>query len=429
LSIADLEVVGGEIYTNGEYSNIYTQGATAHIFTLGSGAEIYTEGELAQIYTTGASAQIYTAGAGATIGTQGANATIYTQGTNATISTAGSAAHIQTSHANAAVKSTNFAAVESGGASLVDGSMQPCLTWSAGGRNLTIPSGTATTFNSTSYTYGTGAAAAHRTALELGDFSTVGNGSDVSVTGAVTLTSSAFGKMHVCTGTSADYTVTLPSPSGNTGRMIAFRMSASLTKFVTLSTPSGAIDGVSTRVMWAQETAILYCDGTNWTKVSGKSRPLMASGENGAGVTVSNATVTPITLATTINDASGAMIETVSSTKVIRIKRAGNYQISSLVTLERSGIFAGFETYNAPLINTLVASIASWATSPSFLSVIPSSFTGTTTYSHISLSGVRRFSLSDYIALGCYQNTGGTMVTRTPSVVRPNMSLIEIPEW
>jgi hypothetical protein len=167
LSIADLEVVGGEIYTDGDYSQIYTQGTDAHIFTLGSGAEIFTEGALAQIYTTGASAQIYTAGAGATIGTQGANATIYTQGTNATISTAGSAAHIQTTHANAAVKSTNFAAVESGGASLVDGSMQPCLTWSAGGRNLTIPSGTATTFNTTSYTYGTGAAAAHRTALGL----------------------------------------------------------------------------------------------------------------------------------------------------------------------------------------------------------------------------------------------------------------------
>jgi hypothetical protein len=167
LSLGDLEVVGGEIYTDGEYSSIYTQGATAHIFTLGSGAEIYTEGELAQIYTTGASAQIYTAGAGATIGTQGANATIYTTGAYATISTAGSAAHIQTSHASAAVKSTNFAAVESGGASLVDGSFQPCLTWSAGGRNLTIPSGTATTFNTTSYTYGAGAAAAHRTALGL----------------------------------------------------------------------------------------------------------------------------------------------------------------------------------------------------------------------------------------------------------------------
>jgi hypothetical protein len=167
LSIADLEVVGGEIYTDGDYSQIYTQGTDAHIFTLGSGAEIFTVGEVATIATQGANATISTAGAGATIGTQGANATIYTQGANATISTAGSAAHIQTSHASAAVKSTNFAAVESGGASLVDGSMQPCLTWSAGGRNLTIPSGTATTFNTTSYTYGTGAAAAHRTALGL----------------------------------------------------------------------------------------------------------------------------------------------------------------------------------------------------------------------------------------------------------------------
>jgi len=180
LSLGDLEVVGGEIYTDGEYSSIYTQGATAHIFTLGSGAEIFTEGELAQIYTTGASAQIYTAGAGATIGTQGANATIYTQGTNATISTAGSAAHIQTTHASAAVKSTNFAAVESGGASLVDGSMQPCLTWSAGGRNLTIPSGTAVTFDSTSYTYGTGAAAAHRTALGLTTLATTTAGTNVA---------------------------------------------------------------------------------------------------------------------------------------------------------------------------------------------------------------------------------------------------------
>jgi hypothetical protein len=167
LSIADLEVVGGEIYTDGDYSQIYTQGTDAHIFTLGAGAEIFTVGEVATIATQGANATISTAGAGATIGTQGANATIYTQGTNATISTAGSAAHIQTTHASAAVKSTNFAAVESGGASLVDGSMQPCLTWSAGGRNLTIPSGTATTFNTTSYTYGTGAAAAHRTALGL----------------------------------------------------------------------------------------------------------------------------------------------------------------------------------------------------------------------------------------------------------------------
>ena len=174
LSIADLEVVGGEIYTDGEYSHIYTQGDGAEIFTIGTDAIIYTQGadahistsgDSATIYTSGASGSIYTTGANAGISTAGANATMGTQGANATISTTGSAAHIQTTHASAAVKSTNFAAVDSGGASLVDGSFQPCLTWSAGGRNLTIPSGTATTFNTTSYTFGTGAASAFVTAL------------------------------------------------------------------------------------------------------------------------------------------------------------------------------------------------------------------------------------------------------------------------
>jgi len=174
LSLGDLEVVGGELYTNGEYSHIYTQGDGAEIFTLGDQAQIYTQGasahistsgENATIYTAGINGSIFTSGANAGISTTGANASITTEGANATIETLGSAAHIVTAHASAAVKSTNFAAVESGGASLVDGSMQPCLTWSAGGRNLTIPSGTATTFNTTSYTYGTGAAAANRTAL------------------------------------------------------------------------------------------------------------------------------------------------------------------------------------------------------------------------------------------------------------------------
>jgi hypothetical protein len=176
LSIANLEVVGGEIYTDGEYTHIYTQGDGAEIFTIGTDAKIYTQGadahistsgNSATIYTSGTSGSIYTIGANAGISTAGANATMGTIGANATISTTGSAAHIQTTHASAAVKSTKFAAVNSGGASLVDGSMQPCLTWSAGGQNLTIPSGTATTFNTTSYTYGTGAAAAHRTALGL----------------------------------------------------------------------------------------------------------------------------------------------------------------------------------------------------------------------------------------------------------------------
>jgi hypothetical protein len=280
--------------------------------------------------------------------------------------------------------------------------------------------------NAASYTFGTGAAAAFLTGLGAGDFSTIGP-SEISITGAATLTSTAFGKQHVCSGTSADYAVTLPSASGNAGRIISIRMSEALTKFVTITAAGGSlIDGSATRIMWAQESCQLQCDGANWTKISGKSRPMMASGENGAGVSVSNITNTPISLATTIRDGTGAMIDTVSSIKVIRIKRSGNYQISALVTLSRAGSYAGFEAYCAPFIN----SVSALATSPSFLSVVPTSYDGVAnTFAHIALSGTRYFTAADYVCLGAYQNTGGTMTTRTVNVVRPNLSVIEIPEW
>jgi len=200
LSLGDLEVVGGELYTNGEYSHIYTQGDGAEIFTLGDQAQIYTQGasahistsgENATIYTAGINGSIFTSGANAGISTTGANANITTEGTNAYIETLGSAANIVTAHPSASIRSSNFGATESGGASLVDGSMQPCLTWSAGGRNLTIPSGTATTFNSTSYTYGTGAAAAHRTALELGTLATQ-NANAATLSGTTTFNGTAY---------------------------------------------------------------------------------------------------------------------------------------------------------------------------------------------------------------------------------------------
>ena len=98
--------------------------------------------------------------------------------------------------------------------------------------------------------------------------------SEVSITAATTLTSTAFGKMHVCSGTTADYTVGLPAVSGNAGKIIGFRMASSLTKLITLDgNGTETIDGELIRTMWARETAILMCDGTEWIKIAGKSIP------------------------------------------------------------------------------------------------------------------------------------------------------------
>lgn len=97
---------------------------------------------------------------------------------------------------------------------------------------------------------------------------------EISVTGATTAT---IGKMHVCSGTTANYTLTLPAASGNAGKILGVRMSPALTKLVTLDgNASEAIDGATTRIMWAEESAILLCDGSNWFKIAGKSVPMRA---------------------------------------------------------------------------------------------------------------------------------------------------------
>ena len=152
--------------------------------------------------------------------------------------------------------------------------------------------------------------------------------SAVSVTGATTLGSSAFGKLHQCSGTSADYTVTLPAVSGNAGKIIGFQMSTALTKLVTLDgNGSETIDGATTRVMWAGETAVLYCDGTSWTKIGGKTIPMVAGQTVSTTQSIASGTSTKKTLGTAAGYANcpAAMNDTTNS-KIVII-RAGNYEI------------------------------------------------------------------------------------------------------
>jgi lysophospholipase L1-like esterase len=144
----------------------------------------------------------------------------------------------------------------------------------------------------------------------------------VSVTTTTTLTTTAFAKLHVCTGTTADYTVTLPAVSGNTGKFIGFRMSGALTKFVTLdANASETIDGSLTRLMWANETAIIYCDGTTWTKISGKSLPMtavLALSSTAGATTFANNTNYVIPFDVTLVDNTGAMADLVGHQIVVK---------------------------------------------------------------------------------------------------------------
>ena len=159
---------------------------------------------------------------------------------------------------------------------------------------------------------------------------------DIAVTGAVTLVSSSLSsgpatlQWHVCTGTTTNYTVTLPAVSGNDGKYFAVRMSPLLTKLVTLSgNGNETINGSTTRIMHHNETAVLYCDGTQWLKVAGISLPMRCQmalpsvqfnvAPNGVKVNI-----------TTINiDTTGLMADSTNSR--IYIRRGGQYTLTAKV--------------------------------------------------------------------------------------------------
>lgn len=153
---------------------------------------------------------------------------------------------------------------------------------------------------------------------------------EVAITGATTLDSGAFGKWHVCSGTTADYTIGLPAVAGNAGKFIGIRMAPGLTKFVTID-GSGAetIDGATTRIMWAQESAILLCDGVMWTKVAGRTRPMVASFRLNADQSIANAAAVKILLNAADLDNTGTMVDLANSR--VTIRRPGDYDVDGQV--------------------------------------------------------------------------------------------------
>lgn len=192
---------------------------------------------------------------------------------------------------------------------------------------------------------------------------TAGGGGDLLATltnsiSSITTTASpsVYDTMYNCSGTSSNYTVTLPAPTAK--KLIGFKMDHGLTKLVTLSASSGNIDGQSTRVMWANEVAILLGDGTNWTKITGKSVAMQCQMYQPSGsVSIPNAgavfTAIP-TVTVTSDNTSGLMPNT--SSGLINIPRKAFYNIlvqTALATTTSSGTNAACVLVNGTTAGSL----------------------------------------------------------------------------
>lgn len=159
--------------------------------------------------------------------------------------------------------------------------------------------------------------------------------SEVAVTTTTTLTGTAFGKMHLCSGTTSNYAVTLPAASGNAGKIIGFRMAPGLTKLVTLDgNSSELIDGETTRVMWKNEVAILECDGTGWIKIAGKSIPMVCEIRASSTQTLTSGTEATLTLGSAFYDP--ASMADVGNSKIL-IRRNSTYLVRGYSGLTDTG--------------------------------------------------------------------------------------------
>jgi hypothetical protein len=238
----------------------------------------------------------------------------------------------------------------------------------------------------------------------------------VSITGGVTLTSSAFSKIHICTGTSADYTVVLPAVSGNAGRWIAFMMNNALTKLVTLDgNGSETINGALTRVMWANEWCVLYCDGTMWYKQAGLTIPMVGILQNGSAEGINAFSIKrPVSVPTVISNVGGI---TDSANSKINCRRAGKYLLYGSAGLVAGTIITRF--FVGVYINGTFA--------PAGIEV---GVYSATTLPYMPAVAPYTLSAGDYIELGIYHESGTSPLnTLVGSALKTNLALMEQPAW
>jgi hypothetical protein len=255
--------------------------------------------------------------------------------------------------------------------------------------------------NIPSYTGGTGGTG--------GDMLSTLVNTEISVTGATTAT---IGTMHVCSGTSADYTVTLPAASGNAGKLIGFRMASGLTKLVTLDgNASETIDGALTRIMWANETAILYCDGTTWTKISGKSIPMFCTMSRNTSLSIAASTVTRVPLNNTLFDNSGRLAD-LTNTR-INIQRPGYYDIDAMLTYNNmtGNVNTQVQLYkNGTLLKNIGVTVNTGA------------------YPSPTITHLASCSASDYLEIYAYHVSSVTEALYVATPVN-TLTIKEVPTW
>lgn len=297
---------------------------------------------------------------------------------------------------------------------------------------VTAVSGTTFTVVRASETYPGGAVAgtgvSHLTGVAIslvvtaGDLATYNHlgsvAADTPITGAISLTSTSYNTRSICSGTSANYAVTLPDATvAPVGTVLGFRMSSALTKLVTLTSATGTqLDGAATRIMWANETCTLQSDGAQWRKIDGRVIPMQGDMTLSTNPSIPSATLTQLLLDTTTLDNTGLMCST--GTSLISILRPGNYLVSGAVAWNNVGVASTYRfRTQVMLTNTSGTQVSAGEQMPAV-----------TGFNGVVNTPTRPFAFTaGQVLLVCaYQSTGGSCAAYGGG---SSLSVVEIPTW
>jgi hypothetical protein len=243
----------------------------------------------------------------------------------------------------------------------------------------------------------------HAQALSVVDFATMLP--TISVTGATTATP---GGLHLCSGTTADYTLTLPSASSYKGRLIGVLMDSGLTKLVT-------VNGVP---LWSGEGGFMYSDGANWIWLHKLRKPMQATMYLSANQgSIATGSLTAILLDTANLDNSGLMAD--ATNKRVNILRTSNYFCSGVVRWSNL-------TTTAPRLVTAIQNSAASISVAAEGYGVSGSFTGTPVPVTIPLTA------GDWLKLFGFQNSGVDQAVFGSANFGQGqcfMSVLEQPTW
>jgi hypothetical protein len=235
------------------------------------------------------------------------------------------------------------------------------------------------------------------------------------------------GRLNICSGTSADYTVTLPPAARWLNKFIALRMAplASLSKLVTIDgNGSETIDGDLTRIMWADESAVLISDGTNIQKIGGRSLPMYAGMIHASGAqAISSSVSTKVNINASVTNNTGIMVDTTN--KRINIKRKSSYQCTGFAVV--CGTSNGALSANATrVLSVIYASVNGAAVAQVAAVEGYGPLGGFPTYQSTVLLSLFA---ADFVELWCHHSSPNTEAVWVGNPGGSQISVIEIPQW